>query len=116
MIAPTASVRVRAPGPGDDLGARFARLAPGALAPALDLDVTEIDELARVDAAHPLGLRTDDAAVMIDYLVEASAFHACRDLHHHGRAMRTLRGRTDGDDWVFPVHAPSPVRDGRDEF
>ncbi len=111
------TLRVPIPAAGQDLQRFFeARLADAGFLPALDLDVSEHDELAQVTAVLVTAVLAGATGVALHYAVRWEAFHACSGQSATGESQRVARGRADGGDWVFAPHLPLPVRDGLDEL
>ncbi|MCE4556225.1 hypothetical protein [Pelomonas cellulosilytica] len=98
------------PPPGDDLRQAFqAQVARGALDAALDLSVVEFDELAQLTTVTVMGVEVTATAIAVHYTVSWSSFHACDDRTFGGQNARVLRGRADGQDWVFDPLEPMPI-------
>ncbi len=106
------------PGPGTEVQGFFAALlASGALEAALDLSVVEFDELAQLAGCMLTRVETSATGIAVNYTVTWTAFHACDDRRFGGQHARVLRGRVDGDEWVFERHEPLPNRgDSVDEL
>jgi len=88
----------------------------GVLDAALDLSVVEFDELAQLAGIAVTGVETSPTGIAVSYMVAWTSFHACDDRTFGGRHARLLRGRADGDGWVFQPHQPLPARRAADEF
>lgn len=117
MAVPGQDIRVPQPAAGQDLQRFFeVRLADAAFLPALDLAVSEHDELALVTDVQVTAVQAGAAGVELRYAVRWEAFHACSGQSAAGVSQRVARGRVDGGDWVFARHVPPPARDGVDEF
>ena len=57
------------------------------------------------------------ASIAVHYTVTWTSFHACDDLTFGGSHARVLRGRAEGDAWVFNRQQPLPMRhDSAEEF
>ena len=106
------------PMPGVALRGYFdERVQNGSLDPALDLSVVEFDELAQLAAVTVTGAETSTTGIAVNYTVSWTVFHACDDRTFGGTHARVLRGRVDGDAWVFEQASPPPTqRDTVDEF
>jgi hypothetical protein len=114
----TGAVRVAMPATGVDLRGHFDVLATsGVLDAALDLSVVEFDELAQLAGIAVTGVDTSPASIAVHYTVAWTSFHACDDLTFGGSHARVLRGRAEGDAWVFNRQEPLPIRhDSAEEF
>ncbi len=111
-------MRLQMPEPGTDLQRHVdERVQAGALDAALDLSVVEFDELAQLASVTVSRVETSTAGIAVHYTVAWTSFHACDDRSFGGRHARVLRGRFEGDEWVFPRFEPWPTsRDAVDEF
>lgn len=114
----SADVRVPMPAPGEDPRRYFDdRVKRGDLDAALDLSVVEFDELAQLGDVTVTRVDRSAAGIAVSYAVAWTSFHACDDRRFGGTHARVLRGRREGDAWVFGRHAPLPTqRDTHDEF
>jgi len=108
-------VRLPVPGLGTDLQRHVDELVQrGGFDAALDLGVVEFDELAQLAGVTVTGVDTSAAGIAVRYTVAWTSFHACDDRRFGGTQARVLRGRREGDAWVFDRHEPPPTR--HDEF
>lgn len=110
-----AKFAVPAPPPGADPLSHVQSLIPQ-LRPALDLSVTEFDELAQLTAIDVIALDADSAEVALHYVVAWEAFHACDGVTVSGRHQRLVRGVVEGERWHFKPAVPQPTRDAADEL
>lgn len=111
-------MRLPVPGPGTDL-TRYVdeQVQRGGLDAALDLSVVEFDELAQLANVAVTAVDVSDAGIAVHYTVTWTSFHACDDRTFGGTHARLLRGRREGDAWVFARHEPLPTRqDTHDEL
>ncbi len=76
------------------------------LYPAMDLEVTEYDELAQVDQVVIVSCHMAANALTIQYEVFLSAFYGCSDIHYKHQVIRTLRGEQTGLLMRFPGFIP----------
>jgi len=106
------------PAPGVDLHGHFeAQVTSGALDAALDRSVAEFDELAQLAGIKVSAVESSAAGIAVHYTVTWTSFHACDDRTFGGSHARVLRGRAEGDAWVFNRQEPLPIRhDSAEEF
>lgn len=83
---------------------------------ALDFSVAEFDERARMTDIQVTGAEASNFGVAVHYTVIWEAFHACDGKTIRGDAVRIVRGKTEGADWLFEKAAPPTVRSTLDEF
>lgn len=114
----TDAIRLPIPAAGEDLCRYFREQFEDArVLAALDLGVVEFDELAQLQAVTVTAVETAAAGVAVHYTVRWTAFHACDDRRFGGEHARLLRGRVEGDEWVFDRFQSWPAqRDTADEF
>ena len=86
------------------------------LAPALDCDVADFDERARIDEIHIRAVDIEGDSIAITYELLFSAFYACSDIDYAGHHQRVVSGRREGDLWVFSPHVSLPPRSTLDEL
>lgn len=75
---------------------------PGDLHPALNLDYA--DDRAIVDRITVESVELTGQTVCVNYRIDFSAYHGCRDLNYQTEDWRAIVGKQDGDEWVFPVY------------
>lgn len=86
------------------------------LKPALDLDVSYIDERADVIDIQVTGVTESKSAIEITYDVTYDAYHGCKDQNHSGDEERFLCGERIDDCWVFDANIPREKRSTYEEF
>lgn len=102
-------IRVPIPKPGEDLTLYFDEMVDNdGFSMALDYGVAEFDERARLSGVVVTGAEITEAGVAVRYTVSWEAFHACDGKTVGGDQGRLVRGRTDGETWLFET-APFPV-------
>lgn len=118
MHALTQRIRATPSAPGEDLYRYVDECVKrGDLDAALDLSVVEFDELAQLANVAVTAVDVSDAGIAVHYTVTWTSFHACDDRTFGGTHARVLRGRREGDAWVFARHEPLPTRqDTHDEL
>ena len=118
MHALTHRIRVTPSAPGEDLHRYVDECVKrGDLDAALDLSVVEFDELAQLANVAVTAVDVSDFGITVHYTVTWTSFHACDDRTFGGSHARVLRGRREGDAWVFDRHEPLPTRQStHDEF
>ncbi|WP_157314955.1 hypothetical protein [Chitinibacter sp. GC72] len=79
---------------------------------AMDLDVSDYDELAQLDEIIITAVTLDRQAVKIDYQLRFSAFYGCQDIEYHGCCQRVLRGRREGHCLLFTPYTAPDSADG----
>lgn len=54
--------------------------------------------------------------IELEYLVELSKFHACKDVLEDHSFSRSVTGQKVGDNWRFRKFSPVPERSTHDEL
>lgn len=112
------SIRLQLPSAGDDQAeqANQAYIASQLeiLRVAMDLDVSDYDELAQLDEIIITAVTLNQQGVKIDYQLRFSAFYGCQDIDYHGHCQRVLRGRREGNGLLFMPYIAPDSADGAD--
>ncbi|WP_348946433.1 hypothetical protein ABHF33_07805 [Chitinibacter sp. FCG-7] len=112
------SIRLQLPSSGDDQAEQVNQTYIASqleiLRAAMDLDVSDYDELAQLDEIIITAITLDQQAVKIDYQLRFSAFYGCQDIDYHGSCQRVLRGRREGNCLLFTPYTAPDSADGAD--
>ncbi len=110
-------VRIEIPEDEDiDLVSYFQDLIESDLSSAIDFGVREFDERAQLDSIECTDVLVNGDEVLLTYQVEFSAYYGCSDMDYCDTDERTVRGRKDGNEWVFPVYVAPPSRTTDEEY
>lgn len=85
----------------------------GKLANALDLDIGDREEIEGIEIEE---VEVSPDGVFVSFALEISAYLGCSDLNYNNVEHRTVRGITDGNEWVFDIFLSPPARSTHEEF
>jgi hypothetical protein len=83
---------------------------------AMDLEVQDLDDRATLDNVEIDDVTVQDGIVTVDYRVEYSAYHGCRDMNYDDDDDRCIAGERIGDRIEFDEHVAPPKRSTHEEF
>jgi hypothetical protein len=84
---------------------------------AMNLDASQFDMRATVDAVTILGIEVDDQEVAINYEFDYSVYNGCKDMDYAGTAEeRVVVGRRIGNSISFKRFFPVERRTTLDEL
>lgn len=87
-----------------------------ALYDAMDITANEHDNRSQVDDIRVTGIQLNENSVTINYEVEYSAYHGCRDINYTDTDEREAHGERQGSLLIFEKFTPPPPRSTHDEF
>lgn len=83
---------------------------------AMDLEVNNLDDRAQVDDIQITEIELTSDTIYIEYNVEYSAYHGCRDANYVDDDQRSIEGSRVGNKFVFDRFVPRPARSTYEEF
>ena len=83
---------------------------------AMDLQVNHLDDRAQVDDIQITEIELTSDTIHIEYCVEYSAFHGCRDANYVDEDQRSVEGSRNGNKFIFEKFIPPPARSTHEEF
>ena len=86
------------------------------LYPAMDLEVQDVDDRATLDNVEIDSVSILGSLVTVNYRVDFSAYHGCRDMNYDDYDSRSIAGKRIGDRIEFDEHIPLPQRSTHEEF
>jgi hypothetical protein len=86
------------------------------LYPAMDLEVNDFDDRAQVDDVTITQIDLTSDSINIEYDVEYSAYHGCRDANYADADQREIAGERIGNKFIFDTFSPPPKRTTYEEF
>lgn len=87
-----------------------------ALYDAMDITANEHDSRSQVDDIRVTNIQLNESHVTINYEVEYSAYHGCRDINYADTDEREAHGERRGNLLIFGKFVPSQLRSTHDEF
>lgn len=83
---------------------------------AMDLGVNHFDDRAQVDDVQITEIDLTSDAIYIEFNVEYSAYHGCRDANYVDDDQRSIEGSRVGNKFFFDRFVPPPARSTHEEF
>jgi len=83
---------------------------------AMDIQVNHLDDRAQVDDIQITEIELTSDTIHIEYCVEYSAFHGCRDANYVDEDQRSVEGSRNGNKFIFEKFIPPPARSTHEEF
>ena len=83
---------------------------------AMDLEVNNFDDRAQVDDVNITEIELTADTVQIEYEIEYSAHHGCRDASYSESDQRTISGTRVGNIFRFAEFVAPPERTTYEEF
>ena len=86
------------------------------LYPAMDLEVDDSDDRAQLDEVTITQIDLTYDSIQIEFDVEYSAYHGCKDMSYSDSDSRSIAGERKGNKLIFKKFIPSPRRTTHEEF
>lgn len=83
---------------------------------AMDLGVNHHDDRAQVDDIQITEINLTSDTIYIEYSIEYSAYHGCRDAIYVDEDQRSIEGSRIGNKFIFDLFVPPPARSTHEEF
>ena len=86
------------------------------LYPAMDLEVTDFDDRSVLDDVTIIEINLGSESICVEFEVEYSAYHGCKDQNYSDSDLREIEGDRIGNILIFEKFTPRPEHTTYDEF